>query len=58
MIEKIKMLTIDEAADLVEGITKYRIRQMCIDGTLPCFKAGKKYLINQTVLFNTLSGIA
>ena len=44
---KPRMLTIDEAASLVYGLSKYRIRKMCIDGTLPHIKAGKKYLINQ-----------
>jgi hypothetical protein len=34
------MLTISEAAEVVEGLTKFRIRQMCLDGTLPFIKAG------------------
>ena len=55
MTEKIKMLTINEAAELIDGLTKHRIRQMCIDGTIPCFKAGNKYLINQNVLFKVLN---
>ena len=54
MSEKPKMLTIEEAASLVSGLTKFRIRQMCIDGSLPCIKAGKKYLINKSVLFETI----
>lgn len=54
--EKIKMLTIKEAAELIDGLAAYRIRQMCIDGTLPCFKAGKKYLINKTVLLEVIGG--
>lgn len=43
------MLTIKEAAALVDGLTKYRIRQLCITGQLPHIKAGKKYLINKEV---------
>lgn len=53
---KITMLTIKEAAVLVDGLTEYRIREMCRSGELPCFKAGKKYLINKEILHKYLSG--
>lgn len=49
-----RMLTINEAAESVEGLTKYRIRQMCITGELPHIKAGKKYLINEEALFKLI----
>ena len=42
MAEEIRMLTINEAAELVPGLTKYRIREMCINGQIPCVKAGRK----------------
>ncbi len=53
---EIKMLTIKEAAALVDGLTEYRIRELCRSGELPCFKAGKKYLINKEILHKFLSG--
>ena len=53
---EIKMLTIKEAAALVDGLTEYRVRQLCRSGELPCIKAGKKYLINKDVLFRYLGG--
>lgn len=53
-MNKPKMLTINEAAERVDGLTAYRIRQMCIDGILPHFKAGKKYLINERTLFSVI----
>lgn len=56
MNNKAKMLTIKQAANVVEGITEYRIRQMCISGELPCFKAGKKYLINENALRKVVMG--
>lgn len=56
MNHKAKLLTIKQAAQVVDGITEYRIRQMCISGELPCFKAGKKYLINENVLLQTVMG--
>ena len=48
------MLTINEAAELVKGLSAFRIRKMCISGELPHFRAGKKYLINQEILFKYL----
>ena len=53
---KITMLTIKEAAALVDGLTEYRVREMCRSGELPCCKAGKKYLINKEILHKYLSG--
>ena len=53
---KRKVLTIKEAAKLIEGLTEYRIRQMCISGDLPCFKAGKKYLISEEALMKAVFG--
>jgi len=50
------MLTIKECAALVNGLSEYRVRQMCITGELQHIKAGKKYLINQDVFFAALGG--
>ncbi len=49
-----RVLTIKEAAALVDGLGEYRVRQMCLSGELPCFMAGKKYLINEEDLYKTL----
>ena len=46
---KITLLTIKQAAELVNGLTEYRVRQMYIHDQLPHIKAGKKYLINKEV---------
>ena len=51
----VKMLTINEAAKTVPGLTKYRIREMCIKGELPCIKAGCKYLICESTLIKYLT---
>ena len=53
---KITILTIKEAAALVDGLTEYRVRQLCKSGKLPTVKAGKKYLINKDILLRFLSG--
>ena len=55
---KAKLLTIKEAAQVVEGLSAYRIRQLCLSGKLPCFKAGKKYLINENALLKFLENIS
>lgn len=51
-----KLLTIKEAAELIDGLTEYRVRQMCRIGQLPCFKAGRKYLINADTLYKVVFG--
>ena len=56
METKTTMLTIKEAAQTVKGLTEYRIRRLCKEGTLPHIKAGKKYLINQDVLLKFTKG--
>jgi len=56
MENKEKLLTIKEAAGLFQGLTEYRIRQLCISGTLKCFKAGRKYLITERNLRSTVFG--
>jgi len=53
---KIVMLTIKEAAALVEGLTEYRVRQMCLSGQVPHIMAGKKYLINKELFLKYLCG--
>ena len=53
---EITMLTIKQATSLVQGLTEYRVRELCKKGELPCFKAGKKYLINKDILYKFLSG--
>ena len=54
--ERIVMLTIKEAAALVEGLTEYRVRQMCINDQVPHIMAGKKYLINKDLFLSYLRG--
>lgn len=53
-MEKRRILTIKEAAETIDGLTEYRVRQMCITGQLPCFKAGRKYLISEENLLKAV----
>ena len=52
---EITMLTIKQATSLVQGLTEYRVRELCKSGELPCFMAGKKYLINKDTLYKFLN---
>ena len=53
---KKRVLTIKEAAKLIDGLSEFRIRQMCVTGQLPCFKAGRKYLISEDKLYEVVLG--
>ena len=55
-LTKRRMMTIGEAAHLIEGITEYRIRTMCKSGQLRAFKAGNKYLIAESDLYKAVFG--
>ena len=45
-----RLYTISEAAAMIDGLSEYRVRQMCRSGELHCFKAGRKYLISEDAL--------
>lgn len=53
-----KLLTVKEAAQLIDGLTEYRIRQMCKCGKLMYIAAGRKILISENVLLQTVLGAA
>ena len=55
-MQKKRVLTIKEAAGLIDGLTEFRVRQMCISGQLPCFMAGRKYLIYDENLYKVVLG--
>lgn len=55
-MEKKKVFTINEASKLIEGVSAYRIRQMCKNGQLRHFKAGNKYLISESDLTEAVFG--
>ena len=54
---KVKLLTIKQASTVIDGLTEYRIRQLCRAGELPCIKAGKKYLINEQTLISFIEAL-
>ena len=55
-MNKKKVLTIKEAAQVIDGINEFRIRQICKSGQLRTFKAGKKFLIAESDLYEAVFG--
>lgn len=55
-MQKKKVLTIKEAAQLIDGIGEYRIRTMIKTGELRAFKAGRKQLIAESDLYRAIFG--
>ncbi|GHU56419.1 hypothetical protein AGMMS49975_19700 [Clostridia bacterium] len=53
--DKVEMLTIDEAAALIHGLSKYRVRAMCVNNEIPHVRAGRKYPICKQVLIRWLT---
>ena len=53
-MKKKSILTIKEAASRIDGLTEHRVRQMCKNGQLHCFMAGKKFLINEDELYRVV----
>ena len=51
-----RMYSIKEAAELIGGISEYRIREMCKNGSLPCLMAGKKFMISESNLRRYILG--
>jgi len=49
---KVKLLSIRQAARLIDGLTEHRIRRLCASGELPCLMVGKKHLINEQTLID------
>lgn len=55
-MKKKTILTIKEAAACIDGLTEHRVRQMCKNGQLHCFMAGKKFLIDEDELYRVVFG--
>jgi len=47
---KLRLLTLKEAASLIEGLTEYRVRQLCTQNIIKYHKFGKKYMISERAL--------
>lgn len=43
--KKPRLLTLKQASELIEGLTEYRVRQLCINGEIKFHMFGKKYMV-------------
>ena len=53
---KMKLMTVKEAAELVDGLTEYRLRQMCLTGQVASIRAGRKILLTEEALIKAIYG--
>ncbi len=54
--EKIRLLTVREAAAMIDGLSEYRIRKMVKDGIIPIFMSGNKILMSKEALLSVVLG--
>ena len=45
IFKKPRLLTLKESAELIDGLTEYRVRMLCINGEIKCHKFGNKYMV-------------
>lgn len=55
---KPRLLTLKEAAKLIDGLTEYRVRMMCINGKIKYHKFGNKYMISEHEILKYFDEIA
>jgi len=51
-MKKPRLLTLKEAAMLIDGLTEYRVRMLCINGQIKYHKFGNKYMISEKELLS------
>ena len=49
-IKKPRLLTLKEAAKLIDGLTEYRVRQLCRQGDIKYHLFGNKYMVSEKTL--------
>jgi len=53
--KKPRLLTLKEAAKLIDGLTEYRIRLLCLEGIIKYHKFGNKYMVSERALLDYFS---
>jgi len=51
-MKKPRLLTLKEAAKLIEGLTEYRVRMLCIAGEIKFHRFGNKYMVLEKELLS------
>ena len=47
---KMRLLTLKQAAKLIEGLTEYRVRMLCVNNNIKYHRFGNKYMIQEREL--------
>jgi hypothetical protein len=47
---KPRLLNLKQAANLVTGLTEYRVRQLCLSGEIRHYRFGKKIMLSEREL--------
>ena len=53
--KKMRLLTLKEAAKLIEGLTEYRVRMLCLQNDIKHHRFGNKYMIQERELLKYFS---
>lgn len=51
-----KLMTVKEASALIDGLSEYRLRKMCLSGQVNCIKAGRKILVTEEAVMLAIFG--
>lgn len=51
-IIKFRLLTLKEAAKLIDGLSVYRIKMLCINGDIKHHRFGRKFMISEKSLLD------
>jgi len=52
---KPRLLPLKEAAELIEGLTEYRVRSLCRENLIKFYKFGNKYMVSEKVILEYFS---
>ena len=50
--EKPRLLTLKQAAALIDGLTEYRVRSLCREDAIKYHKFGNKYMVSERVILD------
>ena len=53
--EKPRLLTLKQAAALIDGLTEYRVRSLCREDAIKYHKFGNKYMVSERVILDYFS---
>lgn len=55
---KPRLLPLNQAAALIDGLSRHRLRELCISGEIKSYKFGRKYMISEREILRYFDEIA